>query len=289
MTETNQAKNLPSAEIPRDAVFLEFSLEGSLPVEAPALTPENILGKTEKEIALTPILVGNTWQPLGEVFKVTRRGDEALVISGDLQHVKRIGEKMQGGLLVLQGNPGMHLGEGMENGTILVQGDIPDWCCCNMLGGFVMVRGNAGNMLAAALPGESRGMRGGVVVVEGSTGIRTGEAMRRGLIAVGGNTGEFAGARMVAGTVAVCGRLGPRAGGGMKRGTIMAIDGAGELLPSFRRSCSFRSPFIEIYLQKLKGLGLPVGKACSGGNFTRWMGDVTSPVGKGEILVYEAA
>jgi formylmethanofuran dehydrogenase subunit C len=258
-------------------------------VEAPALTPDNILNKGEREICETPVLVGNKWRPLKEVFKVSRQGNEALVISGNLHHVKRIGEKMQGGLLVIQGSPGMHLGESMENGTILVEGNLPDWCCCNMQGGLVMVKGDAGNMLAAALPGETRGMRGGVVVVEGNTGIRTGEAMRRGLIAVGGSTGEFAGARMVAGTLAVCGRVARRAGGGMKRGTIMAIGGIDEFLPSFRKSCSCRSPFIEIYLKKLRSYGLPVEKACSGGNFTRWMGDVTSPVGKGEILVYEAA
>ncbi|MFP4481948.1 MAG: formylmethanofuran dehydrogenase subunit C [Thermovirgaceae bacterium] len=289
MTEKSQTKYLPAEETPSEAVFLEYLLKEPLPVEAPALTPDNILGKSEKEIGKIPVLAGNRWQPLGEVFKVTRRGDEALVISGDLKHVKRIGEKMRGGLLVLKGSPGMHLGESMGNGKILVEGDLPDWCCCNMQGGLVMVRGGAGNMLAAALPGETRGMRGGVVIVEGDTGIRTGEAMRRGLIAVGGATGEFAGARMVAGTLAVFGRIARRAGGGMKRGTIMAIGGVDELLPSFRRSCSFRSPFIEIYLKKLQSLGLPVGKALSGGFFARWLGDVTSSVGKGEILVYEGA
>lgn len=289
MNEKGQARNLRALKTPSEAVFLEFTLEGTLPVEAPGLTPDNILGKTEKEISKTPVLVGNRWQSLGEVFKVTRRGDQALVLSGDLSHVKRIGERMQGGLLVLQGRPGMHLGESMGNGTIVVEGNVPDWCCCNMHGGLVVVEGDAGNMLAGALPGEMRGMRGGAVIVRGNTGIRTGEAMRRGLVAVGGSSGEFAGARMVAGTLAVCGRLARRAGGGMKRGTVLALGGVDEMLPSFRKSCSFRSPFIEICLKELRSFDLPVDGACYGGGFSRWVGDLTSSVGKGEILVYEAA
>ncbi|MCF7935678.1 MAG: formylmethanofuran dehydrogenase subunit C [Synergistales bacterium] len=273
-------------ELMEEGVILESLKEDSLPVEAPCLRPGTILGREPGEIAALPLQVGNRRRRLDELFRITVKGDRALVLRGNLKQIKRIGEQMEGGTLIVQGDPGMHLGERMEGGAIYVEGNLPDWCCCGMRDGAVRVAGNAGNMLAGALPGESRGMRGGTVVVMGDTGIRTGEAQRRGLIAVAGNVGAFAGARMVAGTIAVCGRLGTRAGGGMKRGTILALGGVEAMLPTFTRACRYRSPFVELYLRHLQQLGLPVDAPSAGGAFVRWTGDSTT-IGKGEILVYE--
>ncbi len=272
----------------RNAIVLESKIEGAIPVEAPCLRADMILGKTEKEIAAMTVLAGNHKTPLGELFTVRRKGDERVVVRGEIEHVKRIGQEMNGGTMIVEGDPGMHLGEKMTDGEIRVLGNLPDWCCCNMNGGLVQVKGNAGNMTAAALPGESRGMRGGMLTVSGDTGARTGDAMRRGLIAVGGNAGEFAGSRMVAGTIAVFGNLSRRAGGGMKRGSILAFGGIDEVLPSFSRACSYRPVFINIYLRRLESLGLPVTESFGRGLFTRWTGDCTS-LGKGEILQYETA
>jgi len=272
----------------KNATVIESRIKDTIPVEAPCLRPDTILGKTEKEIADMTVLAGNCKTPLGELFSVRRSGDERLVVRGPLEHVKRIGQEMNGGTMIVEGDPGMHLGEKMIDGEIRVIGSLPDWCCCNMNGGLVRVEGNAGNMTAAALPGESRGMRGGILTVSGDTGARTGDAMRRGLIAIGGNAGEFAGSRMVAGTIAVFGRLSRRAGGGMKRGSILAFGGIDELLPSFSRACRYRPVFIDIYLRRLETLGLPVDASFMRGLFTRWTGDCTS-LGKGEILQYETA
>jgi formylmethanofuran dehydrogenase subunit C len=270
------------------SVFLECFIKETIPVEAPCLTPGSVLGRSEKEIASLPVLVGNRNYSLGDIFRIRRSGDDSLVVSGNLGHVKRIGEKMDKGILKVRGVPGMHLGEEMSGGQLLVDGDIPDWCLCGMSGGLVHVNGSAGNRTAAALPGESRGMKGGVVVIMGNTGSRTGDAMRRGLIAVGGSAAEFAGSRMVAGTMVVFGRLARRAGGGMKRGTIIALGGADEILPSFVRACRYRPSFVPLYMGYLAKLGLPVDINTAAGDFVRWTGDCTS-LGKGEILEHEAA
>jgi formylmethanofuran dehydrogenase subunit C len=149
------------------------------------------------------------------------------------------------------------------------------------------VHGNAGPMLGAAYPGETRGVRGGVILVDGDAGSRAGERMRRGLIAVQGNLGEFAGARMIAGSLFVFGMLGARAGAGMKRGTIVALGGiAGGLLPVFRYACSYHPAFLRLYLRRLREWGLPVTPEQVEGVFHRYAGDVTT-LGKGEILVYD--
>ncbi len=270
------------------SVYLESFIEDTLPVEAPCLTPGSVLGRSEKEIASLPVLVGNRKHKIGDIFRVSRSGDDSLVVGGNLRHVKRIGEKMESGILLIRGTPGMHLGEEMSGGELRVEGDIPDRCLCGMSGGLAYVSGSAGNMTAAALPGESRGMKGGVVVIAGNTGSRTGDAMRRGLIAVGGNAAEFAGSRMVAGTIIVCERLARRAGGGMKRGSIIALGGVDGILPSFAKACRYRPSFMPLYSAFLAELGLPVDENITSGEFVRWVGDCTS-LGKGEILEHEVA
>lgn len=270
------------------SVYLESFFEDTLPVEAPCLTPGSVLGKSEKEIASLPVLVGNRKQKVGDIFRVRRTGDDLLVVGGCLRHVKRIGQGMETGRLLIRGTPGMHLGEEMSGGELRVEGDIPDWCFCGINGGLACVSGNAGNMTAAALPGESRGMKGGVVMIAGNTGSRTGDAMRRGIIAIGGGTGDFVGSRMVAGTIIVRGRLAKRAGGGMKRGSIIALGGVDGFLPSFERACRYRPTFVSLYLKYLAGLGFSVDESVLRGDFVRWTGDCTT-LGKGEILEYEAA
>jgi len=71
-----------------------------------------------------------------------------------------------------------------------------------MRGGRIRIRGSAGSRLGSAVPGSQRGMRGGVILVDGDAGDEVGAVMRRGLIVVGGRCGEFAAAGAIAGSVA---------------------------------------------------------------------------------------
>ena len=74
-----------------------------------------------------------------------------------------------------------------------------------------------------ALPGASRGVVGGEIVVLGSAGTWVAERMRRGLVYVGGSTGEFAGRGMIAGTLVIGGQPGAGTGEGIKRGSLVAL------------------------------------------------------------------
>ena len=147
-----------------------------------------------------------------------------------------------------------------------------------MRGGELRVEGDAGDRAGA-------GMRGGEIVVGGDAGAQAGAGMRRGLIAVAGGVGEAAGLRMLAGTIVALGGAGPHAGAGMRRGSIVTT--AAELLPTFTFSCTYRPPYLRLYLRRLRALGLPVSDELIDGRYTRWCGDGLE-LNRGEILILEA-
>ena len=154
-----------------------------------------------------------------------------------------------------------------------------------MRGGRLVVRGSAGHQLGGALPGERAGMRGGEILVQGDAGEQVGAGLRRGLIAVAGSVGDATGLRMLAGTIVALGRLGAAPGAGMRRGTIVAMSKV-TLLPTFAHACSYRPPFLRLYLRHLRGLGLPLTDEQIEGRYARWSGDGLE-LRRGEILILE--
>src|ERR687892_462440 len=149
-----------------------------------------------------------------------------------------------------------------------------------MTAGRLTVAGDVG-MHAGA------GMRGGEILVHGDAGAQAGAGLRRGLIAVAGRLGEAAGLRMLAGTIVALGGLGPRAGAGMRRGSIVTMAPATPL-PTFVFSCSYRPPFLRLYLRRLRALGLAVSDEQLDGRYARWCGDGLE-LRRGEMLILEEA
>jgi formylmethanofuran dehydrogenase subunit C len=72
----------------------------------------------------------------------------------------------------------------------------------------------------------------------------------------------------------------------MRRASIVAMTAA-TLLPTYARACSYRPPFLRLFLRRLRPLGLPVTDEQIGGRYTRWAGDALD-LGRGEILILEA-
>src|SRR5918996_1434763 len=105
------------------------------------------------------------------------------------------------------------------------------------------------------------------------------------LIAVAGRVGDAAGLRMLAGTIVALGELGAAPGAAMRRGTIVAMSQIA-LLPTFGFACSYRPPFLRLYLRRLRGLGLPLTEEQIEGRYARWSGDGLE-LRRGEILIYE--
>jgi formylmethanofuran dehydrogenase subunit C len=263
---------------------LTLKMQPQAPLEAEAVTPDNLAGKSAGEIAAMRVTHGNQAALLGDFFEVEGDGAAEIVLHGDLSRVKNIGAGMTFGQVTVNGDVGMHLGAGMRGGTIHVFGNAGDWAGAEMSGGRIHIRGNAGHGLGGAYRGSRYGMNRGWILVDGNAGNEAGAAMRRGVIAVAGEVGDFAGAFMIAGSL-ITGGLGIRAGAGLLRGTIVTFRPP-ELLPTFRYDCSYRPPFLQLLFRDLKRQGWRSPDDCQNGSYRRYSGDFNR-LGKGEILVYD--
>src|SRR4051812_18842130 len=257
----------------------------AVPLEADVLTPDRLAAASRAEIEALPVWHGNQRTRVGEFFAVSGGGDDVRV-EGDLSRVKFVGAGMTAGRLTVAGDVGTHAGAGMRGGELRVEGDAGDWAGAGMRGGTLVVRGSAGRQLGGVHPGERAGMRGGEIVVHGHAGAQAGAGVRRGLIAVAGRVGDAAGLRMLAGTIVALGGLGPRAGAGMRRGSIVTMAPVTPLA-TFTLSCTYRPPFLRLYLRRLRALGLAVSDEQLDGRYARWCGDGLE-LRRGEILILEA-
>jgi formylmethanofuran dehydrogenase subunit C len=264
------------------AVRLVLRTAPSVLLEAPCVRPDAFAACTQAEIAALPVWHGKDAARLGDFFDVQGGGSDEVRVTGDVSRVRRLGEGMAGGRLIVEGRAGLHTGSGMRGGELRVEGDADDFCGAEMQGGVLEIRGDAGAELGGAYAGSSRGMTGGVVLVHGSVGESVGGRMRRGLIAVSGEAGRYAGCHMIAGTVVVLGSVGRGAGLGMKRGTIV-VGGALELLPTFRYACTDAPAFLGVLFRALKAQGFGAERRLESGVFRRYRGDFTE-LGRGEIL-----
>lgn len=262
------------------------------PLEAESITPDNFAGKKLDEIKQIKIQRGNTRAELAEFFEV--KGESAqhakklhILIDGDIPSVKYVGYKMTKGSITIKGDAGMHTGSAMEGGRLEVQGNVADWAGAEMTGGILFVEGDAGNLLGAGYRGSKLGMNGGVICVKGDAGVEVGAIMRRGVIVTLGDIGDLAGTHIIAGTIMSFGKMGPRAGMGMKRGTLITYGGIEGILPTIRYDSVIENPtFLRFYLRRLsEDLGIEEAKEFIDASYKRYHGDITGPVGKGELLV----
>jgi formylmethanofuran dehydrogenase subunit C len=258
----------------------------TVPLETEGLTPDVLASRRRGEIEALTVWHGNQRAQLADFFTVSGNGGEELRVEGDLRRVKFLGAGMSAGRLTVAGHAGMHTGADMRGGELLVEGDVGDFAGTSMRGGRLVVQGSAGHELGGAQPGQRAGMRGGEILVHGDTGDQVGAGLRRGLIAVAGRVGDAAGLRMLAGTIVALGGLGAQAGAAMRRGTIVAMTQV-TLLPTFAFACSYRPPFLRLYLCHLRALGLPLADEQIEGRYARWSGDGLE-LRRGEILVLEA-
>ena len=80
------------------AVRLRFRQSTPLPVDARALAPDRLAGKSAAELAAVELLVGNRRVPLGELAEITAGDAQELVIEGSFGTLDRLGHGMAGGL-----------------------------------------------------------------------------------------------------------------------------------------------------------------------------------------------
>ncbi len=232
-----------------EEVFLRALDIPKYTLEAECITPDNFAGKTLEEIGSLKVYYGNVTAELREFFEISgKAGDKPeetrIVIEGDVSLVKRIGQEMSSGEIVVKGSSGMYTGAFMKGGKIVVEGDAGDFSGLMMRGGELHIKGNAGNHLGATYRGDRLGMRGGVIVVEGNAGVETGSFLNGGKIIVKGNTASFTGVHMKKGLIAVLGTAGKRVGAQMIGGVIVA-NTIESLLPGFYPEGEEENPEIE--------------------------------------------
>ena len=249
-------------------VTIKPKKEMKISVEAENISPDKFAGKTEKEIQSLEAWMGNHKTTLGELFSVKVEGsgaaaDTKIIMVGDFSRVKRIGEGMTAGLVMIKGDVDMHLGSKMSGGKISVVGNVDSWAGREMKGGELVIEGNAGYYLGAGYRGETCGMRGGKIVVSGNALDFAGEHMCGGEIIVKGNAGIMPGVSNNGGKIVIEGNT-SRPGSEMAKGTII-VGAVDEMVPVF----------------KLEG-----AEAVDGVNYKKYSGDVIVN-GKGVLYVKE--
>jgi formylmethanofuran dehydrogenase subunit C len=247
------------------------------------LVPHGLAGKTAHEIEQIDLQTRRHRIKVGDVFRL-RMGDvEQIRIQGACDRLDYVGQEMNTGEILVEGDVGIQAGRLMAGGRLTVLGNAGPWAASGMKAGVLEIRRAAGDRLGGPLAGEITGMRGGIVVVRGSVGERAGDRMRRGTIIVEGEAGPYAGSRMIAGTVIVRQGAGPLAGFLLKRGTIVLGDARSVISPTFI-DCGEHELVAMRWLAAMIEPYSKVAAVLLRRPLTRFAGDM-AVLGKGEILV----
>lgn len=204
-----------------------------LPVEAECIVPENFIGNRDLFV-----YEGNKKRRLEDLFSIRKDGNVnspekvMVILRGDTGRIKRVGEYMSSGQIMIEGDIGMHCGNFMRSGQIEIKGDADGWLGREMRGGSILCHGDAGHYCGSGYRGEKRGMRGGTIEVIGNAGDFLAENLTGGEIHVHGNAGMFAGAEMRGGRLIIDGDA-TMPGANMTKGTCIVRGRVHAMLPTF--------------------------------------------------------
>ncbi len=218
--------------------FIQPKKEFHVPVDARSMSPDNIKGKSIKEILELPVWEGNSRLRLGEIFEVScspEPEDTVELIIDSSNKIRYVGYKMSEGRIIIEGEAGCFLGYKMKGGMMIVRGNADSWLGSKMKDGIIEVFGNAGDHLGSKLPGEKpgKGMSGGEIIVHGSAGSYIGEGMSGGRIIVEGSSGIMPGYSMIGGSIFIRGGCNGLPGARMVKGKIVIGGVVPRILPSF--------------------------------------------------------
>ena len=226
-------------------IKLELKISPIFPLEAETITPDQFAGKSIADIKNLIVYHGNEEKTIGDFFNISGTtgdiNDLKIVIEGDLSIVKRIGEKMSGGEIIINGNVGMHVGNEMINGKILVNGNAGDWAGAMLKGGELEITGDAGHYVGAAYRGYWKGMMNGVIKVKGKIGdealtwVNGSKPGKRFPTLICGSAGSFLGIHSHGGTIIVEGDCNRCIGADQVRGTIVVKGKISRMLPSYKK------------------------------------------------------
>jgi formylmethanofuran dehydrogenase subunit C len=269
-----------------DRITLTLRAPLERPLDADAIAADRFAALDAQEISALRLWDGRNSVALGDVFSVNGERSQTVVLEGDLAKLHGVGSMMSFGILEISGSIGNAVGARMRGGTIRVQGSAGDDAGSAMIGGAILIGGNAGDRAGGALPGASKGMTGGDIIVRGSVAREAGARMRRGILYCA-SCGTGAGLGMIAGNIIVAGTIGDGVGAGNKRGSIVALGGV-RVPQTYAYACTYRPPHLSLMLLSLRArYALSVDDAHLHGLYRRYSGDLAE-IGKGEILEWQA-
>ena len=247
------------------------------------LTPAHLSQLSAADIP--KLVVGTTKRGLtvGDVFKVSGKPGDRVVIQGSSNRLDFIGSDLAEGTVIVEGDAGICAGRSMRGGKVEIRGDAGAWLASGVSGGLICVKGSAGSYVGGLRPGDKFGMTGGAVIVEGDAGDRVGERMRRGTIIVRGRCGGYAGSRMLGGTIWAEQGFGATPGVLLRRGTLIGPS-VESMLPTFADAGKHDLVILRILSRYLTATLGPLAPRALSGNVRKFAGDLAT-IGKGEILI----
>ncbi|AEH06845.1 tungsten-dependent formylmethanofuran dehydrogenase subunit FwdC [Methanothermococcus okinawensis] len=250
-----------------------------VPVEMDKILPEKVQDLSKDEIKNIELPQGRTTITVEELFNIEVKESETprVVIKNSTPKLKRIGEKMTSGEIVVEGDAGMYVGAEMKGGKIVVNGNADSWVGQNMKGGEIIIKGDAKDYVGSAYRGDWRGMSGGTITVEGNAGSELGEFMKGGLIHIKGNVDIHAGIHQSGGIIIIDGDADGRAGGEMVKGAIVINGKVKDLMPSFKFEGIVENPVIKL---SKKDAGTPIT-----GKYYKFIGDYAKNKPKGQLYI----
>ncbi|MFM1801776.1 MAG: Formyltransferase/hydrolase complex Fhc subunit [Planctomycetota bacterium] len=273
-------------QLRNDAVFAG-------PVEARSLVHNIQQCQSVDQVQSMTLTVGRTKVSFGDLCEIHGQSDADHVVelSGDFSQWNGLGFGFKSGYLRIIGETGARTGSEISGGIIEIFGNTGAWTGTAASGGRIVVHGDTGNWLGCNWPGETRGINGCELIVNGNVGDHVGVRMRRGCIAVQGQAGSGLGRSMIAGSIFVSGTVGGPIGTGMKRGSIViASQPVQNTIPlwqsnGFPDAGRFRPLTLNMQLKYLAECGWKAADTMQElPDCQRFIGDLANS-GLGEILV----
>lgn len=250
-------------------------------VDLSELVPSRLASQSGS--AIEQIVIGADGARVGDVFTVSGSVSDGIVFEGGSPRLDFLGNGLDAGSVVVDGDCGAYAGAGMTGGKLAIRGSAGAFLGTALTGGLITVKGSAGDFAGSARSGEKQGMAGGIIVVGGNVGERAGDRMRRGTIIARGTIGPAAGSRMIGGTLWTEQGFGAGPGPLLRRGTLIApkVD---RMLATFA-DCGLHDLNILRIMNKYFAdtLGDLAPKPLPA-KVRRFAGDLAS-IGKGEILL----
>ncbi|HJJ83417.1 MAG TPA: formylmethanofuran dehydrogenase subunit C [Methanocorpusculum sp.] len=219
-------------------VTVTLTKQPELYLEADQITPDVFAGKSLEEIGAIFISEGKVKYPLSEFATIEgaageTAADTKIVLKGDWTKVKRIGQQMTAGEIVIDSDADMYIGGWMKGGKLTVNGNVDSFCGIAMAGGELTINGNAQNHVGSAYRGDWRGMTGGVLRVKGNVGNDIGTFMRGGTIIVEGDAFIHVLTHGEGGKIIVKGNIEGRVGGQAVKGDVYVNGKIDFMMPGF--------------------------------------------------------